>query len=193
MVDLSRGAAKATARTASFTKYDGHESALRKAGIRIFGPNASASEDLEPEYIAVDGRSRTAWVTLQENNAVAVVDIKSAKVTGLQPLGLKDHSAPGRGLDPSDEDGGAHIGTWPVKGMYLPDSIASYAVKGSTYLVTANEGDARDWDCFAEEVRVKDESVVLSPKAVPERRRAQGGREPRPAQCHHHVTSQQGR
>ena len=163
VIDLRRGAARASARTASFTMYDGKEAALRKAGIRIFGPNATASQDLEPEYITVDGKNRTAYVTLQENNAVAVVDIMSASVKKLLPLGLKRHSAPGQGLDPSDEDGGPKIGTWPVKGMYLPDAVASYSVKGATYLVTANEGDARDWDCYAEEVRVKDDSVVLDP------------------------------
>ena len=163
VIDLRRGAARATARTASFTQYDGKEAALRKAGIRIFGPGASASQDLEPEYVTVDRKNRTAYVTLQENNALAVVDIRSAKVKKLLPLGLKDHSRRGQGLDPSDDDGGPKIGTWPVKGMYLPDSIASYTARKSTYLVTANEGDARDWDCFAEEVRVKDDSVVLDP------------------------------
>ena len=163
VIDLRKGAARATARTASFTKYDGKEAALRKAGIRIFGPGASASQDLEPEYVTVDRKRQTAYVTLQENNAVAVVDIRSAKVQKLLPLGLKNHSRRGQGLDPSDDDGGPKIGTWPVKGMYLPDSIASYSAGKSTYLVTANEGDARDWDCFAEEVRVKDDSVVLDP------------------------------
>lgn len=165
VIDLRRGLARASARTASFKRYDGKEAALRGAGIRIFGPGASASQDLEPEYITVDGKHKTAYVTLQENNAVAVVDIKSATVQKLLPLGQKLHSVPGQGLDPSDKDGGPKIGTWPVKGMYLPDSVASYSVKGSTYLVTANEGDARDWDCFAEEVRVKD--VVLDPTVFP--------------------------
>ena len=168
VIDLRHGAARATARTASFTKYDGKEAALRAAGIRIFGPGASASQDIEPEYVAVDKRNDLAYVTLQENNAVAVVDIKSATVKDLRPLGLKDHSVSGRGLDPSDKDGGAKIGTWPVFGMYQPDSIASYTAKGGTYLVTANEGDARDWDCFAEEVRVKDASVVLDPTVFPD-------------------------
>lgn len=166
VVDLRRGLARASARTASFERYDGKESSLRATGIRIFGPGASASQDLEPEYVTVDRSGRTAYVTLQENNAVAVVDIRSAAVRKLLPLGLKDHSVPGRGLDPSDKDGGARIGTWPVKGTYLPDSIASYAVKGSTYLVTANEGDARDWDCYAEEVRIKD--VALDPSVFPD-------------------------
>lgn len=165
VVDLRRGLARASVRTASFKRYDGREPALRRAGVRIFGPGASASQDLEPEYITVDRKGTTAFVTLQENNAVAVVDIRSAEVRKLLPLGLKDHSRPGRGLDPSDKDGGAKIGAWPVQGMYQPDSIASYAVKGSTYLVTANEGDARDWDCFAEEVRVK--GVVLDPSVFP--------------------------
>ncbi len=129
VIDLRRGAARATARTASFTKYDGKEAALRKAGIRIFGPGASASQDLEPEYVTVDRKRQTAYVTLQENNAVAVVDIRSAKVQKLLPLGLKNHSRRGQGLDPSDDDGGPKIGTWPVKGMYLPDSIASYSAR----------------------------------------------------------------
>lgn len=168
VVDLRRGLAKASARTASFTAYDGREPALRQAGIRIFGPHASASQDIEPEYITVDARARTAYVTLQENNAVAVVDIESAKVTRLLPLGLKNHAVAGRGLDASDKDGGADIRTWPVKGMYQPDSIASYSAKGSTYLVTANEGDARDWDCFSEEVRVGDDSIVLDPTRFPD-------------------------
>jgi hypothetical protein len=81
-------------RTASFTKYDGQEDSLRAQGIRIYGPGSSASQDFEPEYIAISGDSRTAYVTLQENNAIAEIDIKSAKVTALRPLGFKDYSQP---------------------------------------------------------------------------------------------------
>jgi len=78
----------------------------RGPGLR---PGATAAQDLEPEYIAVSPDSTTAWVTLQENNARAVVDIASATVTSLVPLGTKDHSLPRNALDPSDRDGGTRI------------------------------------------------------------------------------------
>jgi hypothetical protein len=83
-------------RTASFTQFDGQEAGLRAQGIRIYGPGSSASQDFEPEYIAISKDSRTAYVTLQENNAIAEIDIKSAKVTALRPLGFKDYSQPPR-------------------------------------------------------------------------------------------------
>ncbi|WP_161965564.1 choice-of-anchor I family protein [Steroidobacter cummioxidans] len=79
-------------RTVSFTQFNGKEAKLRAQGIRIYGPGASAAQDLEPEYIAVTEDSRTAYVTLQENNAIAEIDIKSASLTNLLPLGYKDYS-----------------------------------------------------------------------------------------------------
>lgn len=151
--------------TADFKSYNAQDAQLRNAGVRIFGPNASVAQDLEPEYITVSADSKTAYVTLQENNAIAIVDIASKTVTAIKPLGFKDHSLAGMGMDVSDEDGGTNtnsgspaikIGPVPVKGMYLPDAIASYTVGGQTYLITANEGDARaDWPGFNEETRVR--------------------------------------
>jgi hypothetical protein len=151
--------------TADFKSYNAQVAQLRNAGVRIFGPNASVAQDLEPEYITVSADSKTAYVTLQENNAIAIVDIASKTVTAIKPLGFKDHSLAGMGMDVSDEDGGTNtnsgspaikIGPVPVKGMYLPDAIASYTVGGQTYLITANEGDARaDWPGFNEETRVR--------------------------------------
>ncbi|MGH8237527.1 MAG: choice-of-anchor I domain-containing protein, partial [Steroidobacteraceae bacterium] len=49
--------------TASFTKFDGQEASLRAQGIRVYGPGATASQDFEPEYIAISKDSRTAYVT----------------------------------------------------------------------------------------------------------------------------------
>lgn len=151
--------------TADFRSYIGREAELRAMGVRLYGPGANAAQDLEPEYIAVSADGKTAYVTLQENNAVAIVDINSAKVTDIRALGWKDHSIAGMGLDPSDEDAGvntntgtptAKIVTAPVRGLYLPDAIASYSINGATFLVTANEGDARaDWPGFNEETRVR--------------------------------------
>jgi hypothetical protein len=80
------------AQTVDFSAWNGHESELRAQGIRIYGPNANAARDLEPEYIAVSEDSRTAFVTLQENNAVAKIDIATGAITSLLPLGYKNHS-----------------------------------------------------------------------------------------------------
>jgi hypothetical protein len=163
IINLAAGVASATVQTASFSTFNSQIDALRAAGVRIFGPGATVAQDLEPEYIAFSGDGTKAYVTLQENNALAIVDIATATVTEIKPLGLKDHSLPGQGLDASDRDGGINIQNWPVFGMYQPDAIASYTVGGQTYYITANEGDARDYTGFAEEVRVGAGSYVLDP------------------------------
>ncbi|QAU36135.1 alkaline phosphatase [Janthinobacterium sp. 17J80-10] len=165
IIDVS-DVTKPVERRATFTAFNGQEATLRAAGVRIYGPNATVAQDLEPEYVTVSADSKTAYVTLQENNAIAVVDIATAKVTKIIPLGFKDFNVAGYGIDASDEDGGTNtntgtaavkIATVPVKGMYLPDGIANYTVGGVTYLVTANEGDARaDWPGFNEETRVRE-------------------------------------
>ena len=133
-------------------------------GIRIYGPNASVAQDLEPEYIALSPDSTKAWVTLQENNAIAVVDLVGMQVTDLVALGTKDWSR--LGLDPSDKDGGINLNNWEVLGLYEPDGIAAYNVRGTTYLVTANEGDTRDYDGYSEETRIG--SLTLDPTRYPE-------------------------
>ncbi len=115
------------------------------------------AQDLEPEYIAVSDDSKWAYATLQENNALAKIDIDNAKVLELIPLGYKDHSLFGNLLDASDKDDTINLAAYPgLLGMYQPDAIASFTAKGKTYLITANEGDARDYDTYAEEARIKD-------------------------------------
>jgi len=122
----------------------------------VFGPNATVAQDLEPEYVTIAKDSSTAWVTLQENNALAVVDIATATVTDVVGLGAKSYNTVQNAIDASDKDDGINIRTWPVLSFYQPDAITSYEVNGKTYLLTANEGDARDYDGFSEEVRVDD-------------------------------------
>ena len=125
-------------------------------GVRIFGPGASVAQDLEPEYIAVSDDGDTAWVSLQENNAVATLDLRTLTVANVTALGVKDHGVVGQGLGPSDRDGAIDIRPWRhVFGMYMPDAIAQFQVDGETYLVTANEGDAREYDGFEEEQRAR--------------------------------------
>lgn len=92
VIDLSAGVAGATVRTASFTSFNSQIEDLRAKGVRITGPGSTVAQDLEPEYIAVSPDGLTARITLQENNAIAVLDIASATITSIQPLGLKDFS-----------------------------------------------------------------------------------------------------
>lgn len=138
-------------RTADFKAFNGQEAALRAQGVRIFGSNATAAQDFEPEYITVSQDGKTAWAALQENNALAKIDVVNAKVLAVYPLGFKDHGLDGNGMDVSDADGvdgtgSIKIQTWAnVRGLYMPDAIASFDVAGKTYIVTANEGDARAW------------------------------------------------
>lgn len=135
-------------------------------GVRIFGLGASIAEDLEPEYIAVDADSRTAYVVCQENNAMVEIDIRSARVTDIWGLGTKNHAMAANAMDVSNRDDEINIATWPVQGYYLPDSIAAYQAGRHTFIVTANEGDARDYDGFSEEARVGD--LDLDPGAFPD-------------------------
>ena len=147
-------------RTADFHDFEG---GALPAGIRVYGGRADAgtgnparpvSENLEPEYVTVDQQSRTAYVTLQEANGVAVVDLRSATVVDIWSLGTVDRSRVP--LDASDRDG-VNIRTYDnLRTFRQPDAIASYQVRGRTYLVTADEGDTRDWDGYSEEIRVSD-------------------------------------
>ncbi|MES9994315.1 MAG: choice-of-anchor I family protein [Candidatus Thiodiazotropha sp.] len=166
IIDLEHGVSHAKVRTADFTRFNKYEDKLKKRGIRIFGPGASVAQDLEPEYITVSKNSKHAWVSLQEANALALIDIRRAKVKRLLPLGTKDHTLPENALDVSNRDDMINIANWPIKGMYQPDAITSYNFRGRTFIVTANEGDSRDYDGFSEEERVKD--LVLDPVAFPD-------------------------
>ena len=170
-----------TVATAGFSSYNSNI----PDGVRVFGRSSAGegdaaddyattlAQDIEPEYITVKGNK--AYVTCQENNALAIVDIDKAIVENLISLGTKDHSITGNGLDASNKDDGIFISTWPIKGMYLPDAIASFQSNDNTYLITANEGDAREYlydDAngeevlsFIDETRVKD--LKLDPLAFP--------------------------
>lgn len=133
--------------------------------IRFFGPGATIAQDLEPEYIAVRQDSLTAYVVCEDNNAVAVIDIVSAAVTKLIPLGFKDHSLENQGMDPSDRDTQINIAQWPVRGVYQPDTNKICESGGSSYLVTADEGDPRNYNGFSEIAIVSE--LRLDPVAFP--------------------------
>lgn len=154
-----------TVTTFDFSGFATQLSALAANGFRVFGPGKNFVNDIEPEYITVSNDSKTAWVTLQENNAIAEIDILSATIKKIMPLGFKDYSAPGNAFDFSDKDAAIAFKNAPVFGTYMPDAIASYNYNGTTYLFTANEGDAREYTGFAEVKRVG--TVALDPVAFP--------------------------
>lgn len=157
IIDVRRGIARASVRTAGFEAFDARRDELVARGVRL-NPNVpTVSQDLEPEYVTVSHDSRTAWVALQEANAIAEVDLRRAAVTDVVALGRKDHSLPGNGLDPSDRDGVAAIRTFDnVYGIHMPDAIANLRFRGQTYLLTANEGDARAYTGLTDESRARD-------------------------------------
>ncbi|MEH7225565.1 choice-of-anchor I family protein [Bacillus sp. JJ1566] len=112
--------------------------------IRKNGKKADASKDFEPEYIAISKDGKKAYVSLQENNAIATIDIQKGKVLSVKSLGYKDHSIAGNELDAA-RNGKIEIEKLPILGSYMPDGIAHVTIRGVDYLVTANEGDATEW------------------------------------------------
>jgi len=170
VINLAGGVASATNTELTFEEFNvgGTRAAELDPAVRIFGPGASVAQDLEPEYVAISGDSSTAYISMQENNALAIVDLSAMTpaLVGIAPLGTKNHSVIGNEFDASDRDGGINLQTWPTRGFYMPDTIATYEVRGATYIVTANEGDTRDYDGFSEEARIGD--LTLDPTAFPD-------------------------
>ena len=172
IVDISTGVGTATVQTATFDSFNGQEAALRAEGVRIF-EGKSVSMDVEPEYIAISPDGTKAMVTLQEANAVAILDIATATFTDIVPLGLKDWT--GLQLDVSDRDGpGDASAVKPITdshlfGLYMPDAIAGYSVGGQAHYVMANEGDDRDDFLDPDEtIRVSSDSYDLDDALFPD-------------------------
>ena len=143
MISVFKGGKKVTqanVRTVDFTVLD---SRPMPDGLRVFPDAPSISQDLETEYIAFSPFGRTVWVTLQEANAVAIVNTWSGSLEKVVPLGTIDHLLPGFGLDGSDKDGAINIANGPVSGVFMPDAIASVKTRGGVFYITANEGDDR--------------------------------------------------
>ena len=151
--------------TVGFDAFASKQAALVGQGLRVFGPRASFSQDMEPEYVTIEEGSEVAWVTLQENNGIARVDLIKQEITDVFPLGLKDNSIPGNELDASDRDNLVALKSWPLLSYYMPDAISNFSIGDTHYLLTANEGDTRDYAGYSEESRVKD--LKLDPTKFP--------------------------
>jgi hypothetical protein len=154
--------------TLNFAAFASQQATLTAKGFRIFGLNATFAKDVEPEYIAVSSDSKKAWVTLQENNGIAEINLVSRSIVGITPLGFKDFNAAGNAIDVSDQDGVVSFKNWNVKGIYQPDGIDVFEVNGGTYLITANEGDAREYGtAFVEARRLGNSAYVLDATKFP--------------------------
>ena len=182
LVDMTAGAANLSATDVFQLRFDAFNAGGTKTlgeGVRVSAKASSVAADLEPEYVTISGDSSYAYVSLQENSAIAVVDLAEREITAVHSLGMVDHSIPGNELDASNRDGAVNIRNWPIFGTPMPDTIASYEYNGVTYLLTANEGDGREYltdaadaaactaaggfdfdagDCFhyLDEIRIKD-------------------------------------
>lgn len=164
IISLAGGVHKLTAENVRTVDFKFLNDVALPYGMRTANPGTSSvAQDIEPEYIAVSKDSKTAYVSLQENNAVAIIDIASGTVKRIAGLGFKDHSV--HAFDASDKDGKVNIRTWPVMGMYMPDSIDTIDIDGKTWVLIANEGDSRDYDGYSEETRVG--KLTLDPVAFP--------------------------
>ncbi|MBP6184314.1 MAG: choice-of-anchor I family protein [Saprospiraceae bacterium] len=170
IVDISGGIlflTQANVTTLDFTAWNAQEANLLAAGVRKLYSGSTLSQDLEPEYITVRGDSKLAWVTLQENNAIAEIDLETNTITNLWPMGTKDFGAVGNGFDASDNNQEILIANWPVNAFFIPDAIANYTVNGTTYLVTANEGDEKEYAGLVERTTVGNAGYVLDSVAFP--------------------------
>lgn len=164
--------------TLNFSAFNSQEDALENKGFRVFGPNANLAKDVEPEYIAISDNSKTAWVSLQENNGIAKINLITKTIEAIYPLGFKDYNLTGNEIDPSNEDNKKELRNVPVYGMYQPDGITYVKINGTGYVISANEGDAREYiddkgtddekddeDIFVNEQRIK--KIDLDPTVFP--------------------------
>ena len=145
IVDLQKGVNRATVDTIGFNKFD-HDKARTAlvADKVLLKPNTAPSVDLEPEYITISDNSKYAYVSLQEANAIATLDLKTKTFVSVKGLGFKDHSISTNALD-ALKDSKIEIAPQNLYGVYMPDGIDTLKIKGKQYIFTANEGDAREW------------------------------------------------
>ncbi|MEN8637899.1 choice-of-anchor I family protein [Pseudoalteromonas distincta] len=166
IIDITNNVIADTAINIDFKAYNNKQTELEAQGVVFANPNGrtingnlintTVAMDLEPEYVSISKDNKYAYVSIQENNALAIVNLQDNSLE-LKGLGFKDWSS--LQLDASDKDGGVNFKSYPgLYGMYQPDTISSFSWKGANFIVTANEGDAREYffdttdeaDCIAE-------------------------------------------
>jgi len=157
LIAINNGIPNLPSTANQFIDFTGLDTTSYDPAIHVFGNNGNQlpSEDLEPESVTFNPSSTKAYVTLQENNAVAIVDVLSGTLDTVVGLGYKDFST--IGLDASDTRPDINIKSYPhLYGLYQPDGIASYNANSQTYFVTANEGAPRNYSGYSEVVHTTD-------------------------------------
>lgn len=158
IVNLESGESK----LATFEKFDDVRDELLNDKV-ILMKDAKPSVDLEPEYITVDKDSNKAYVSLQEANSIATLDIEAGEFISVKGLGFKDHSQDGNEIDVvKDKEINIKKEEY-LYGVYMPDGITLYEVNGKSYILTANEGDAREFGDFnaIKEIKINDKKVEV--------------------------------
>ena len=148
IIDVTKEPSDFTVNTLSFKDVD------IDGKVRV-NSKGTVLQQLEPEYVAVSEDSKLAYVSMQENNAIATVDLETEKILHVKGLGVKDHSSPGNELDGKRNDE-TKIESLPLLGFYMPDAIDTFTAGGKTYILTPNEGDARDYEAYSEEAEIGD-------------------------------------
>ncbi|MDK2596333.1 choice-of-anchor I family protein [Pseudoalteromonas obscura] len=153
IITINSGQIADNATLINFNQFDDQMAALSKQGVVFANPtgrtikgkeiNTTVSMDLEPEYVTVSKDSRYAYISLQENNAIAKVDLKDNSLS-VHGLGFKDWGK--WTLDASDKDNAINFSSYSgLYGMYQPDSISAYQWQGANFIISANEGDGREY------------------------------------------------
>ena len=153
IINVNDGVIADNATNIDFTAYNDKQSELEALGLVFANPagrtingnliNTTVAMDLEPEYVSISKDNKYAYVSIQENNALAIVNLEDNSLE-LKGLGFKDWSS--LQIDASDKDGGVNFKSYPgLYGMYQPDTISSFSWKGANFIVSANEGDAREY------------------------------------------------
>lgn len=119
--------------------------------------------------VGYQSSDKAEGIALLPNHEIAVINdndfgLAGAGITDASVLGIISF-ADDYGFDASNRDNQINITQHPTLGMFMPDAITSYQVDGLNYILTANEGDARDYDGYSEEERVKD--LTLNPTYYP--------------------------
>jgi len=172
IIAITNGTPADSATTLDFSDFNTGASRASElpADVRIGRTGATVAQDMEPEYITISSDNRKAYVTLQENNAVAVVNLATNRIDRILAMGYKNHGLTNNALAPSDKvSGTAPFVLKPytnLYGVYMPDGIATFSANGTSYFITANEGDDRD-DFLASAETERVAKLSLSPSAFP--------------------------
>jgi len=170
IIDVSTGIAnvsQASVSTLNFTSFNTQENTLKANGVRKTKASSTLSQDFEPEYITTSADSKKAWVVLQENNAIAEIDLASKTITSIWALGTKNWNTGANAFDASDNNKEILLSNWPIKSFFMPDGIANYSIGGTTYIVTANEGDEKEYATLNERVTVNSPLYKLDSAKFP--------------------------